>query len=87
VYTEVLNDLMADLKKSAANRETAKTAVIGAPSIEEFCEQRRGKRKPTDDTDKRAKKTTAFITGVDDPQLLSKPEVSTRNFFAPLRSN
>jgi hypothetical protein len=58
VYTEVLYDLTAVLKESAGEGETADTSITGPPSIEEFREQRRRTRKPTDDTDKRAKKPT-----------------------------
>jgi hypothetical protein len=83
VYTEVLHDLTVVPKESAAKVETDKTTITALPSIEEFREQRRRKRKPTDDADERAKKPTTSTTGVDDPQLRSKPEVPTRNFFAP----
>jgi hypothetical protein len=85
--TEEPHDLTAVLKESAAEGETAMTTITAVPSYEEFREQRRRKRKPTDDADKRAKKPTASTTGIDDPQLRSKSEVPTRNFFAPLRSN
>jgi hypothetical protein len=85
-YTEVLYDLTAVLKGSAAKGETAKTTIISPPSIEEFREQGRRKRKPKDEADKRAKKPTTSNTGVNEPQLRSKYEVPTRNFFAPLRS-
>jgi hypothetical protein len=46
VNTEVLHDLTAVLKESAATGETANT-------IEDFCEKRRRKRKPTNDADKK----------------------------------
>jgi hypothetical protein len=82
VYTEVLHDLTAVLKESAAKGETAKTTITAPPSIEEFREQRR----PTDDADKRAKTLITSTAGVNDPQLRSNPEVPTRNFFVPLRS-
>jgi hypothetical protein len=86
VYTEVLHDLTAVLKESAAKGERAKTTITAPPSIEEFCKQRRRKRKPTNDADKRAKKRTISTTGVNDPKLQSKPKIPTRKFFAPLRS-
>jgi hypothetical protein len=82
VHTEVLHDLMAVLKESAAKGETAKTIITAPPSIEEFHEQRRQKLKLTDDTDKRVKKLTTSTTGVSDPHFLSKPEGPTWNFFA-----
>jgi hypothetical protein len=85
VYTEVLYDLTAVLKESAAEGETAKTTITAPPSIEDFREQRRRKRKPTD-TNQRSKKPTTSTTKVNDPKLQSKPEAPTRNFFAPLVS-
>jgi hypothetical protein len=41
MYTEVLHDLMAVLKESAAKGETAKTTTTNPPPNEEFREQRR----------------------------------------------
>jgi hypothetical protein len=55
MYTEVLHDLTAVLKESAAKGETATITITEPPSNEEFREQRRRKRKPSDDVDKRAK--------------------------------
>jgi hypothetical protein len=86
MYTQVLEVLRAVLRENATNGETAKTTITAPPSIEEFHEQRRRKLKSTDDSDERAKKPTASTTEVNDPQLQSKPEVRTRNFFAQLRS-
>jgi hypothetical protein len=86
VYTELLHDLTAVLKDSAAKGETAKTTITAPPSIEEFREQRTRKRKPTDDADKSAKKPTTSTTGVNDPQFRSKPQGPTRKFLSPLRS-
>jgi hypothetical protein len=43
---------------SAAKGETAKITITAAPSTEEFREQRRRKRKHTDNADKRVKKPT-----------------------------
>jgi hypothetical protein len=86
VYTGVLHDLTAILKWSAAKGETAKTTITTPPSMEEFREQRRRKRKPTYDADKRAKKPTTSTTGINDPQLRSKPEFPTRKYFVPLKS-
>jgi hypothetical protein len=57
------------------------------PSNEEFREQRRRKRKLSNDTDKRTKKPATSATGVKDPQIRSKNEVTTRNFFAPPEIN
>jgi hypothetical protein len=82
MYAQVLHDLTAVLKESAAKGEIAKTSITAPPSTEKICEQRRRKRKPTDDADKRAKKPTTSTTGVNDPQFQSKPEVPSRNFFA-----
>jgi hypothetical protein len=39
VHTEVLHDLTAVLKESAANGETAKTTITPLPSIEKYREQ------------------------------------------------
>jgi hypothetical protein len=47
VYTEVLHDLTAVLKGSDVKGQTAKATITASPSIEEFREQRRRKRKPT----------------------------------------
>jgi hypothetical protein len=58
VHTEVLHDLTAVLKESGAIRKTAKTTMTAPLSIEEFSEQRRRKRKPTDEVDNTAKKST-----------------------------
>jgi hypothetical protein len=62
VYTEALHDLTAVLKG-----ETAKTTITASLSTEEFREQRRRKRKPTDDTDKRARRPTTSTIEVNDP--------------------
>jgi hypothetical protein len=85
VYIEVLHDLTAVLKDSAAKGETTKITITAPPSIKEFHEQRRLKRKPTKPTIVPRSLTTS-ITGVNDLQLQSKSQVPTRNFFAPLRS-
>jgi hypothetical protein len=86
VYTEVLHDLMAVLKESAAKGKKAKTTNTKPPSNEEFREQRRRTRKLSDEANKRTKKPATSATSVIDPQLQSKDAVPTRNFFAPLRS-
>jgi hypothetical protein len=78
--------LTALLKESATKGETTKSTITAFPSIEEFREQRRCKRKPTDDADKKAKKPTTSTKGVTDTQLQSKPEVLTRKFFVLLVS-
>jgi hypothetical protein len=49
VHTEVVHDLTETLKESAAKRETVSTTITAPPSIEKFREQRRRKRKHTDD--------------------------------------
>jgi hypothetical protein len=85
-YTEVLHDFTAVLKESGDKGETAKITTTEHPSNEEFREQRRRKRKPSDDANKITKKPATSPTGVNDPQLRSKDEVLTHNFFAPLRS-
>jgi hypothetical protein len=86
-YTQKLHDLTVVLKESAAKGVTAKTTITAPPSIEEFREQRRRKRKSSDDADKRTKKPTTSTTRDNDRQLQSKPEVPSRKFFSPLRSN
>jgi hypothetical protein len=78
--------LTAVLRESAANGETTKTTTTALPSIEEFHERRRLKLKFTDDSDERSGKRTVSTAGMNDPQLQSKPEVPTRNFFVPLKS-
>jgi hypothetical protein len=82
----VLHDLTADLKLSAANGETDKTIITAPPSIKEFREQRRRKRKLTDDVDKQSKKPTTYTMGENDPQSQARPEVPVRKFFSPLTS-
>jgi hypothetical protein len=84
-YTEVLHDLTAVLKVSAAKWETGKITSTEPPSNKEFREERIRKRKPSDDADKRTKKPATSVMGVNDPQLQSKNDFLTRNFFAPLR--
>jgi hypothetical protein len=86
VYTEVIYDLMAVLKESAAIGETAKTTITIPPSKEEPREHRRRKRTFSDDADERTKKLALSATGVNSPKLRSKNAVPTPNFFAPLRS-
>jgi hypothetical protein len=66
VYTEVLHNLTAVLKESAAKGETAKITITEPPSNEEFREQRRRTRKPSDDADK-TKKPATFATGIIGP--------------------
>jgi hypothetical protein len=67
MYTDVLQDLTAVLKESAARGETAKATITAPPSVEEFREQRKCKRKPADDAYKRAKNLKIATTGVNDP--------------------
>jgi hypothetical protein len=76
VYAEVLQDL-----KSVAS--TAK----GQPTQEneeEFREQRRRKRNPSDEAAKDPK--TNPTAGIQAPRVRSQQDVPTRNFFAPLRT-
>jgi hypothetical protein len=72
VYTEVLHDLTTVLKESIARGGTAKTTITEPSSNEEFREQKRRKRKPSDDADKRTKKPAKSATGVNHPQLRSE---------------
>jgi hypothetical protein len=53
-YTDVLHDFTTVLTDNAAKGETTKTTINASLSIEKFHKQRRRKRKPTDDADKRA---------------------------------
>jgi hypothetical protein len=66
-------------KESARKEETAKTTITEPPSNEEFREHRRWKRKPPDDAETRTKKPATSATGVNDPQLQSKPEFPPGN--------
>jgi hypothetical protein len=68
-----------------AIRLDAKSKITAPPSIEELREQIIPKRNPPDEAHERAMKPTTFTTGVNGPQLESKPEVPTWNFFAPLQ--
>jgi hypothetical protein len=52
VYKEVQHNLTAVLKNNAPKGETAKPQLLSTPSSKEFRQQRRQKRKPTDDADK-----------------------------------
>jgi hypothetical protein len=72
VYTEVLHDLTAVVEESAFKEETPKTTITAPPSIEEFREEERRKRKPTDDADKRPNKLAKSTADVSDPESLSK---------------
>jgi hypothetical protein len=54
-------------------------------STEEFREQRRRKRNPSDEKAKKSK-TSLPTTELRDPRLRPKGEVPTKNFFAPLRT-
>jgi hypothetical protein len=73
---------------AALHRELRNTVLpvsVEHKSTEEFREQRRRKRNPSDDIAKKQK------TGVPthesrDPRLRPKGKVPTRNFFAPLRT-
>jgi hypothetical protein len=55
VYTEVLHDLPAVLKESAAKGETAKITITEPSSNGEFCKQRKRNRKPPDNSDKESR--------------------------------
>jgi hypothetical protein len=83
MYTVVPRDLMSVLKDSAAKGEAAKPNITEPPSNEEFHEQRRRKRKPLCNSNKRTKKPAASTMRVNGPQLRSKDEVPTQKFFAP----
>jgi hypothetical protein len=69
VYTEVLRDLTAALKESAAKGETAKITTTESPSNEEFPEQRRRKRTPPDDSDKKCQEASTIHHGSKRPQI------------------
>jgi hypothetical protein len=74
------------LQRGLCQRETAKTTIPTPPSIKEFREQWRRKRKPTDDADKRAKKPKTCTQGLNGPQFYSKPDIPSWKFFASLGS-
>jgi hypothetical protein len=78
---KVLQDLTAVLKVSAAKKETRKITITASPSIEEFREQRRRKRKPTGDAYKRAKKP---MESTRELKMMSKSKVPTLNTFVPM---
>lgn len=73
---------MAVSKDSAAQKETVNIAIAAPPSVEEFCERRRRKRKSSDEINSVAKEPTICTTGVSNPQFWSKLKVSTGNFFS-----
>jgi hypothetical protein len=76
----------AVLKERATKGETVKSTNTVPPSTKDSLEQRRRKRKPINEVDKRTKKPTTRITGVNKPRFKPKPAVPTRKFFAPLMS-
>jgi hypothetical protein len=53
---------------------------------EEFCEQERRKRIPSDEHVKKSKKTATTAPAPKDPRIRSQGELPTKNFFAPLKS-
>jgi hypothetical protein len=84
VYSEVLADLKIVLQQSASKVEDNQTNEPGAQ--EDFREQRRRKRKPSDGKVS-AKKVATTTDGVNDLHIRPQAEVTTRNYYAPLRSN
>jgi hypothetical protein len=77
------------LRLYAALHRELRDSVLPVPaehkSTEEFREQRRRKRNPSDDNAKKPK-TGVPTPESSDPRLRPKGEVPTRNFFAPLRT-
>jgi hypothetical protein len=73
---------------AALHRELSDTVLsVSAEhkSTEEFREQRRRKRNPSEDGAKKLK-TSVPTPESRDPRMRPKGEVPTRNFFAPLRT-
>jgi hypothetical protein len=84
----VLLELKGVLQSSVTTGEAANRASeLETTSTKEFCEQRRCKRNSSDGQATTAKKPSAPATSANDPRLRQQHEVSTRNFFAPLRSS
>jgi hypothetical protein len=84
VYAEVLQDLKDVLKENTDKGQTA-TQDKEPDGNEEFREQQRRKRNPSDEVAKKPK-TSMPTAGIKDSRLRSQQGVSTRNFFAPLRA-
>jgi hypothetical protein len=63
VHTEALHDLTEFPKESAAKEETAESTITKTSFNKEFREQKRPKRKPSYDADKKTKKPTTPVTG------------------------
>jgi hypothetical protein len=77
VYAEVLQDL------KCVSTGKGQTTQLKEPD-NEFREQRRRKRNPSNEGAKKPK--TMPIAGIKDPRLRPQQDVPTRNFFAPLRT-
>jgi hypothetical protein len=82
VYSEVLADLKIVLQQSASKAQQ----IIEPAAHDEFREQRRRKRNPSEGSIN-AKKVATPTVGVSDTHIRPQAVVPTRNFFAPLRSN
>jgi hypothetical protein len=88
VYTEVLRGLKGVLQDSATTRgaENPASELETTSLNEDFREQRRCKRNPSDGQASKPKKPSAPATSVNDPRLWQQQEVPTKNFFAPLQT-
>jgi ElaB/YqjD/DUF883 family membrane-anchored ribosome-binding protein len=69
---EVLNDLKAVLKESAAKEKGKTTPVKESEANKDFQEQRRHKRNSSDDQAKKHKKAVMPTAGVWDPRTRSQ---------------
>jgi hypothetical protein len=83
VYAQVLQDLKCVGKENTASVQTITQGK--EPEENEFREQRRRKRIPSDEVAKRPE-TSMPTAGIKDPRLRPQQDVATRNFFAPLRA-
>jgi hypothetical protein len=82
VYSEVLADFKVVLQQSASKVHLQPSNELAAQ--EEFREQRRRKRNPSEEAAKKQK--TMPTTGIKDPRPRPQQDVVTRNDFAPLRT-
>jgi hypothetical protein len=67
VYKKVQQNLTAVLRQHH-QRGNSKAKIFAAPSIKEFCEQRRQKQKYINNADKRIKESTTSTTEANNPK-------------------
>jgi hypothetical protein len=83
LFTALLHLYAATYKELCDSRQPESTQE---EPTEEFREQRRSKRNPSDEQQSATKKAAGASGNVRDPRIRPQADLPTRNYYAPLRT-